>query len=133
LPGQLARPVASFTGGGAYDQDGVYRTVADHQPEAVVTVPPRTTAVQSGTATTEPTRRGRHLQRIAKKGRIGWQMASGHNTRRRVGATIRRYKQVIGDGLRSRKDGRRTTEVGVTIHVLNRTPELGRPISVRIA
>jgi hypothetical protein len=48
--GQMAEPVASFTGDGAYDQDSVYRTVADHQPEAVVIVPPRATAVASGTA-----------------------------------------------------------------------------------
>ena len=70
---------------------------------------------------------------IAKKGRIGWQKTSGYNTRSRVGATIGRYKQVIGNGLRSRKDGRRTTEVGVAIHALNRMLELGRPSSVRIA
>jgi hypothetical protein len=30
-----------------------------------------------------------------------------------------RYKQVIGDGLRSRTDGRRATEVAVAIRVLN--------------
>jgi hypothetical protein len=49
-----------------------------------------------------------------------------------VEAAIGRYKQVIGDELRLRKDRRRTTEVGVAIHVLNRMLELGRPISVRI-
>jgi hypothetical protein len=36
LLGQVAGPVASFTGDGAYDQNGVYRAVADHQPEAAV-------------------------------------------------------------------------------------------------
>jgi len=40
---------------------------------------------------------------------------------------------VIGDGLRSRADQRRVTEVDVAVHVLNRMLELGRPISVRIA
>ena len=44
-----------------------------------------------------------------------------------------RFKQVIGDGLRSRTDQRRATEVDVAIHVLNRMLDLGRPISVRIA
>jgi hypothetical protein len=39
LLGQVAGYVASFTGDGAYDQDGVYRAVADHQPEAAVIVP----------------------------------------------------------------------------------------------
>ena len=43
------------------------------------------------------------------------------------------FKQVIGDGLRSRTDQRRTTEVDVAVHAFNRMPELGRPISVRIA
>jgi hypothetical protein len=133
LLGQMAGPVASFTGDGAYDQDGVYRTVADYQPEAVVIVPPRSTAVQSGTATTEPTQRDRHLQSVAKDGRIGWQKASGYNKRSRVEATIGRYKQVIGSGLCSRKDRCRMTEVGVAVDVLNRMLEFGRPISVRIA
>jgi hypothetical protein len=128
----VAGSVASFTGDGAYDQDGVYRAVADHQPDAVVIVPPRSTAVPSGTAATEPTQRDRHLQGIAEKGRIGWQKMSGYNKRSRVEAAIGRYMQVIGGGLRSRKDGRRTTEVGVAVHVLNRMLEVGRPISVRI-
>ena len=44
-----------------------------------------------------------------------------------------RFKGVIGDGLRSRTDQRRTTEVEVAAHVLNRMLELGRPESVRIA
>jgi hypothetical protein len=64
---------------------------------------------------------------------MGWQKASGYNKRSRVEAAIGRYKRVIGDGLRFHEDGRRTTEVGVAIHVLNRMLELGRPISARIA
>ena len=47
--------------------------------------------------------------------------------------TIGRFKQVVGDGLRSRMDQRRATEVDVAIHALNRMLDLGRPISVRIA
>jgi hypothetical protein len=63
---------------------------------------------------------------------MGWQKASGYNQRRRVETSIGGYKQVIGDELRFRKDGRRATEVGVAVHVLNQMQELGRPISVRI-
>jgi Transposase DDE domain len=140
LLGQVAGPVASFTGDGAYDQDGVYRAVADHQPEAAVIVPARATAVPSATAASEPTQRDRDLQSIAENGRIGWQKMSGYNKRSRVEAAIGRYKQVIGDGrpstrgrVRSRKDGRRATEVGVAVRVLNQMLELGRPTSARIA
>jgi hypothetical protein len=85
-----------------------------------------------GTAATELVPSDRHLQGIAEKGRIGWQKISDYNKRSRIEAAIGRYRQVIGDGLRSRKDGRWTTEVGVAVHVLNRIPELGHPISVRI-
>ena len=64
---------------------------------------------------------------------MGWQKASGYNTRARAEAAIGRFKRVIGDELRSRKDERRATEVKVAVHALNRMLEFGRPISVRIA
>ena len=130
---QIEGPVASFTGDGGYDQDRVYAGVAERHPEAAVVVPPRVTAVPSDTAATAPTQRDRHLQFIAEKGRMGWQKASGYTKRARAEAAIGRWKQVIGDGLRSRKDERRATEVAVAVHALNRMLELGRPIYVRIA
>ena len=40
---QVAGPVASFTGDGAYDQDSVYRAVIDRGPEVAVIVPPGST------------------------------------------------------------------------------------------
>jgi len=130
---QVAGPVASFTGDGAYDQEGVYASVAERHPEVAVIVPPRATAVPSQTAESAPTQRDRHLQLIAEKGRMGWQKASGYNRRARAAATIGRYKRVIGDGLRSRTDQRQATEMNVAVMVLNRMLELGRPKSVRIA
>jgi hypothetical protein len=55
LLGQVERPVASFTGDGAYDQDSVYRAVLNRDPETAIIVPPRSTAVPSEGAETEPT------------------------------------------------------------------------------
>jgi len=130
---QVAAPLASFTGDGAYDQDGVYASVAERHPEARVIVPPRSTAVPSAAAETAPTQRDQHLQLIAEKGRMGWQTASGYNRRALAAATIGRFKRVIGDGLRSRTDQRQATEMNVALMVLNRMLELGRPKSVRIA
>jgi Transposase DDE domain len=129
---QVTDPIASFTGDGAYDQESVYHDVAQRHPEATVIVPPRSTAVLSETAETAPTQRDRHLQLITERGRRGWQKVSGYNTRARAEAAIGRYKRVIGDGLRSRTDPRRATEVGVAVHVLNRMLDLGRPNYVRI-
>ena len=96
-------------------------------------MPPRSTAVPSETAETAPTQRDRHLQHIAEHGRMAWQKASGYTKRARVEAAIGRWKQVIGDGLRSHTDERRATEVDVAVHALNRMLELGRPEYVRIA
>ena len=127
----VAGPVVSFTGDGAYDQDGVYASIAERHPEAAVIVPPRSTA-PSRTAESEPTPRDRHLQLIAERGRRAWQKLSGYTNRARAETAISRYKRVIGDGLRSRTDERRATEVDVAVPVLNRMLELGRPNYVRI-
>jgi Transposase DDE domain len=129
---QVAGPVASVMGDGAYDQDGVYTSVSERHPEAAVTVPPRATAVPSRTAASEPTQRDRHLQLIAEQGRRAWQKASGYTNRARAETAISRYKRVIGDGLRSHTDERRATEMDVAVYVLNRMLELGRPTYVRI-
>ena len=86
----------------------------------------------SETAETAPTQRDRHLQFIAEHGRAAWQKASGYTKQARAEAAIGRFKQVIGNGLRSRTDQRRATEVDVAVHVLNRMLKLGRPTSVRI-
>ena len=131
---QAAAPVASFTADGAYDQQSVSNAVAERHPKAAVIVPPRCTAVPSDTAESgAPTQRDRHLHHIAEHGRAAWQKASGYTKRTRAEAAVGRFKQVIGDGLRSRADERRATKVGVAVHVLNRMLELGRPTSVRIA
>jgi len=130
---QVEGPLASFTGDGAYDQDGVAASVAARHPEAAIIVPPRSNAVPSQTAETAPTQRDRHLQHIAEHGRMAWQKASGYIRRARAETGISRFKQVIGDSLRSHTDERRATEVGVAVHVLNRMLDLGRPNSVRIA
>jgi len=130
---QIARPVASFTGDGAYDPDDVYSEVSERHPDAAVIVPPRSVAVPSAAAEITPTQRDRHLQLIAERGRTGWQRISGYNWRALVEADIGRFKRVIGDALRSRTERRRATEVAVAVHVLNRMLELGRPEYVRLA
>ena len=130
---QVTGAVATFTADGGYDQDRVYAGAAERHPEAAAVVPPCATAVPSEAAETAPTQRDRHLQQIAGHGRMAWQRASGYTTRARAEAAIGRFKQVIGDGLRSRTDQRRATAVDVAVHALNRMVELGRPNYVRTA
>jgi hypothetical protein len=129
---QITDPLASLTGDGAYDQAGIYGTVAERYPDADVIVPPRSTAVLSEDGETAPTQRDRHLRSIAEHGRMAWQKRSGYNRRSLVEAAISRLKRVIGDVLRSRTDRRRATEIAIAVHALNRMLELGRPKTVRI-
>ena len=125
--------VASVTGDGAYDRDGVYTEVTTRHPEAEVIVPPRANAVPSAAAESAPTPRDRHLQCIAERGRMGWQRVSGYNWRALVESDISRWKRVISDGLRFQTDKRQAAEVAIAADVLNRMLDLGRPEYVRIA
>ncbi|MDQ4060610.1 MAG: IS5 family transposase [Pseudomonadota bacterium] len=129
---QVDGPVASVTADGVYDRDDVYKAVAERHPEAVVIVPPRSSAVLSNAAETAPTQRDRHLQAIAEHGRMGWQKTSGYHWRALVEADISRWKRVMGNGLRSQTEGRQATEVALAAGALNRMLELGRPEYVRV-
>jgi hypothetical protein len=73
---QIDGPISMVLADGAYDCDPTYRTVLERHRDAAVVVPPRSTAVLSDTADTDPTQRDRHIQVLAKKGRIGWQTAT---------------------------------------------------------
>ena len=83
---QIDRPIASFTADGAYDQDGVYKAVAKRNADAPVVVPPRSLAALSNKAHKAPTQRDRHLQLIARRGRMEWQKATCYQTRAPVEA-----------------------------------------------
>lgn len=83
-------PVVSTIADGAYDRDDVHAEVTACHPEAEIIVPPQSSAVPSAAAETAPTARDRHLQAIAKRGRIGWQRASGYNWRALVEADVSR-------------------------------------------
>jgi len=133
LLGQAEGEITSMTADGAYDQDRVSTAVAERHPEVAVVVPPRVTAVPNDTAATAPKQRDRHLQHLAGHGRIAWRKTCGNTMWARAEAAIGRLKQVVGDGLRSRTDDRRTTEVDITVHALNRMVELERPSYVRTA
>jgi hypothetical protein len=111
------------------DRTGVYTTLDERHPAAVIVVPPRADAVLSAAADAEPTQRDGHIQAIAGKGRMAWQRDSGYNQRAGVEGQFARWKQVIGDGLRFHSD--EATEVAIAAQVLNQM--LDRPNSVRIA
>jgi hypothetical protein len=70
---------------------------------------------------------------IADRGQMAWQKVSGYSLRAEVEASIRRYKRVIGDALRSRTDRTEATEVALAAAALTWMLAFGRPNYVRIA
>jgi hypothetical protein len=88
---QIDDPIASLTGDGAYDQDGVYGEVAARHPDAAVIVPPRSSAVPSETAENAPTPRDRTwphglaesvgVQLACLGGSRYWPLETGHRSR----------------------------------------------------
>ncbi len=125
-------PVASFAADGAYDRADACAAVAARSPRAAVVIPPRSSAVLSAAGNAEPTQRDAHIAAIAAHGRMGWQRRSGYNWRALVEADASRWKRIIGDGLRSRTDDRRSAEAAIAARALNRMLKLGRPEYLRI-
>ena len=130
---QLSGAPASFTADGAYDRAFLLDAVLARNPDAKFIVPPCKGAVPGPSAATAPTQRDQHVLCVEEHGRMNWQKASGYNKRSKVEAAISRYKRIIGDGLKSRHDARRGTEVAIAVKSLNRMSALGQAICVRVA
>jgi Transposase DDE domain len=99
---QIDSPVSAVLADGAYDGDPTYQTVFDRHADAAVVIPPRSNAILSDPANTEPTQRDRHILRLARKGRMGWQAATGYGRRALVETAFYRYKVLIGRRFRAR-------------------------------
>jgi len=127
---QIGNPIGQVTADGAYDGDPTYQTIAAHDDDIEVVIPPRSTAIPSGERDT-PTQRDRHLAMIMEQGRLAWQTTTGYGQRSLVETTMGRYKSLIGPRLRARGFAAQQTEAAIGVTVLNRMLAAGRPASVR--
>ena len=130
LLGQIDGKIDRFTADGAYDGKPTYQAIRQHSSTAIVVIPPRSTAVESGD-TGPPGQRDKHIAAIAKDGRPKWQASSGYGKRALIETAIGRYKGLIGRRLRARSFPAQQTEVAIGCDVLNRMLACGRPESVR--
>jgi hypothetical protein len=130
---QIDGPVSVVLAAGAYDGDPTYRTILDRHPDAEVVIPPRSNAVLSDTAETEPTQRDRHIEMLARKGRMGWQAVTGYGKRALVETAFYRYKVLIGRSLRARTLSAQKVETWIACAVINRMTSLGMPVSQKVA
>ncbi len=78
------------------------------------------------------TQRDNHLRSIEQHGRIRWQRRYGYGRRSLVETAMYRYKTIIGRRLHARTLPNQRTEAKIGCNVLNRSINLGMPISIRI-
>jgi len=128
---QIEHKIGQVTADGAYDGEPTYETIAQHDPQIEVVIPPRATAQPSAQFETDPTMRDTHLLMIQSLGRLDWQEACGYGKRALVETTMGRYKAIIGPRLRARDRRGQRIEAAVAVAVLNRMLGAGRPTSVR--
>jgi hypothetical protein len=130
LLGQIDSCIARVTADGAYDGAPTYGTIAAHGDDIEVVIPPRSSAglsCEQGPLA----QRDRHLEMLTERGRLAWQKATDYGKRSLVETTMGRYKALIGPRLRARGFAAQQTETSISVAVLNRMLEAGRPKSVR--
>jgi transposase len=128
---QIDATIASVTADGAYDGMATYAVVAGHGEDTRVIIPPHVTAVLSTDAEHNPSQRDQHIHSIAARGRLGWQEETGYGQRALVETAMGRYKGLIGPRLLARSFSGQQAEAAVSVAVLNRMLDAGRPDSVR--
>jgi Transposase DDE domain len=127
--------ITSVTADGAYDGEPVYQGIANRQPDPLpeVVIPPRASAVPSTEDVETRSRRDRHIQLIAEKGRMSWQRETGYGRRSLAETAVGRYKAIIGPKLRARMLPTQQGEAAMAAEVLNRMIRVAKPVSVRAA
>ena len=130
---QINRPLASASGDGAYDTEGVYEDLAAHSPDrrTTVTIPPQKDALLAPESDVLQDR-NRHIRTINKVGRREWHKRSGFSKRSRVENTVYRYKTIIGREMKGRTVAGQRVEARIGSKILNTMASLGMPESYRV-
>jgi hypothetical protein len=117
-----------FLADGAYDGNPTSDLLAAQFGSMIeVIFPPPKNAVFSPNVAKNPTSRDCHIAEIESKGRIAWQKSSGYNQRSRGETLMGRWKTVIGSKLKARTFNNQKTEAKISVRILDRMTELGRP------
>lgn len=124
---QIARPLGTFYGDGAYDQRKVYRSL--EQRGADVIIPPRKNAkiTRHGNTSGDPWPRDECLRQIRREGRKAWKKSIGYHRRSLAETAMHRLKRCFGDRLKNREPPNQRTEASLRCKLLNHFRRLGMP------
>jgi hypothetical protein len=126
---QIEGTIARFTADGAYDARPMYEALGK---AATIVIPPMKTANVDSRAKGPWCQRNDAIKRITKVGRRRWRKESGAHQQARAENGMYRYKQIIGDRLRTKHCESQKTEALIAVNVINRMTALGRSESAKI-
>jgi hypothetical protein len=124
---QIARPVGTFCGDGAYDQRKVYQALEHHGVDAII--PPRKNAkiAQHGNCSADPLSRDECIRQIRRDGLKAWKESIGYHRRSLAETVMSRLKTCFGDRLKNREPPNQRAEAGIRCKLLNYFSRLGMP------
>lgn len=126
---QIDRDIDTVKADGAYDEDHIYKLLEKKNVNCLF--PPRKDAVLSGSKD-NPTIRDWNIKYIKEKGKQAWASKTKYNKRNLVENTMFRYKQLIGDSLKSKNHNAQNMEIAIGINLINQMTALGMPKSKRV-
>lgn len=139
---QVAGPLHSVRGDGAYDAGSCYAAIARHGAQALI--PPMRRAQlrpeEVYAARNENVVRIRALKKLVpyagysagerlSAARRAWKAEVGYHKRSRIETTMMQIKTIFGDRVSARSEAAQAVEVRVRCKALNRMMSLGRPHS----
>lgn len=117
---QVDNTIEQLVADGAYDRSTVYDALGNEVPTAI---PPRKDArTNSEKHEKHDARRESAVQAVRQIGRAKWKNATGYHMRSISETAMYRYKQLIGDRLRSRRFDNQATEAFLGCRILNLMP-----------
>ena len=135
---QIAEPIASMRGDGAYDRFSCYEE-ADKRKCQLITPPQRNARLSSErkkyTRKPKPEvlrKRDTVIHHVRQLGRKEWKITQGYHQRSLAETAMSRVKTLLGNRLSTRKLENQTVEAAIWCNIVNRMTALGMPIPMVI-
>ncbi len=120
LLNQVAGPVKTFYGDGAYDKWKVYDQLAEREIAPIMAPQHNAKIKRHGNAAAEPLARDEAIRGICRHGRSGWKREIGYHRRSLAETAMYRLKICFGNALKNRKLPAQRTEARLRTKILNK-------------
>ena len=128
--------ITGFTGDGAYDAHFLYNAL-QYYGIKIIRIPPHKSAKTLQeiyeNAPEKDSLRDVNIKAVREKGLEKWKKESDYHRRSRIETAMYRYKQIIGNRLKSRCTENQITEHKIACQMLNMMASLGMPKSIAVA